>query len=61
MAQGRVVPMRSALLCRYCRQELISRQEADRENGQVRISLVCPRHGALKKGERFQTGYVGDR
>jgi hypothetical protein len=50
--------VRKATVCRYCGRELSIRMEKERHNGQVPISLVCPKHGALGTGERYLQGYV---
>jgi hypothetical protein len=55
----RITPMRRVSVCRFCRRELEIRQEKPKAGGYVPISLVCPKHGALGRGERFLQGYVG--
>jgi len=52
-----VTPMRSAILCRYCRRELQT-EVANKGGGKVKLVLKCPKHGSLMRGERFYTGYT---
>ena len=49
--------IRRVCVCRLCKRELNLRVESDSEGGKTKISLVCPKHGALGKGERYMMGY----
>ena len=57
---SKVNQVRSAILCRYCRRELIAYQNRERANARVPILLRCHVHGTLTEGERFYTGYVSE-
>ena len=57
---GEVSPVRSAILCRYCRRELIAYQSHAKANARVPVLLRCSVHGTLVEGERYYTGYVTD-
>ena len=52
-----VSPVRQAAVCRLCRRELETRV-SNRVSGHVQITMVCPKHGTLGKGERYMVGYV---
>lgn len=50
--------MKHALLCRLCGRELTAYQDRAKEKGTLPLSLRCPKHGTLKRGERFMTGFT---
>lgn len=52
-----VAPVKKVSKCRWCHRDLEVRVEAPRVDARVKISLVCPKHGALGKGERYLMGY----
>ncbi len=51
-----IVGAKSAMVCRICTSPLTAKYDGG-DAAHRSIRLVCPKHGTLKDGDRYMTGY----